>query len=170
MKKITLVFLVLLLPLIFAGCGQKNLVGENLEKKETASAECQDLCLKSTGICPSLMPLESCLSGCASWSDEAKEKISSASGCAELGSVAEYVSSAIPKMEEPKLAPAGNDCEAACANYVNKCLSLVPNATQALFQEGLVTCVGECSAWAQSKTNCMISAVDCESMTEVCGL
>jgi len=132
--------------------------------------DCQELCSKSVATCPSLLSKEDCESACSSWDDQAKEKISAASNCEELGSISEYIASLLPKMEEPDLAPAGNDCEAACANYVNKCLTLVPNATQALFQEGLSSCLGECASWSVAKINCMVSAVDCPSMTDVCGL
>jgi len=132
--------------------------------------DCQELCSKSVATCPSLLSKEDCESACSSWDDQTKEKISAASNCEELGSISEYIASLLPKMEEPDLAPAGNDCEAACANYVNKCLTLVPNATQALFQEGLSSCLGECASWSVAKINCMVSAVDCPSMTDVCGL
>ena len=78
--------------------------------------------------------------------------------------------SLIPEMNEPELAPAKNECESACVNYVNKCLTLVPNATQALFQEGLESCLNECAKWNGVKIDCMISAFNCEAMTDVCGL
>jgi|GEM_PF-2086185 coenzyme F420-reducing hydrogenase gamma subunit len=64
----------------------------------------------------------------------------------------------------------GNDCEAACANYANKCLSLVPNADQNLINQGLVSCMQECQAWPADKTGCMVQAIDCPAMTESCGL
>lgn len=62
------------------------------------------------------------------------------------------------------------DCEAACGNYVTACLTLVPNATEKLFEEGFDSCMSECAAWAPEKVECMIGALSCEAMTNVCGL
>jgi hypothetical protein len=63
-----------------------------------------------------------------------------------------------------------NDCVPACQNYVNRCLTLVPNATQSLFNQGMESCEFECKTWDNSKITCMERAMDCPSMTEVCGL
>lgn len=65
---------------------------------------------------------------------------------------------------------AGNGCELACSNYVNKCLTLVPNADQNLFDQGLASCQQECQGWSADKVGCLASALDCPSMTETCGL
>ncbi len=65
---------------------------------------------------------------------------------------------------------ASKDCEAACGHYVTACLTLVPNATQALFDDGYNSCLGECAKWSDNKVSCMITAFDCEAMTDVCGL
>ena len=78
--------------------------------------------------------------------------------------------SGIPNIEQPEGKVTSNDCELACVNYVNKCLALVPNADQALFNEGLSSCIGECASYSESKVNCLISAIDCPAMTEQCGL
>jgi len=63
-----------------------------------------------------------------------------------------------------------NDCEGACSNYTMKCLSLVPNADQNLFNEGLKSCVAECAKWKKEKVECILQASDCPAMTETCGL
>ncbi len=82
----------------------------------------------------------------------------------------EYSTGAVLQINEPDPMPAATACEEACANYVNKCLTLVPNATQALFDEGQTSCVQECATWESSKTECIRDVLDCESMTDICGL
>ncbi len=63
-----------------------------------------------------------------------------------------------------------NNCDTACKKYVDLCLTLVPNATESLFNEGHQSCLSECKSWNTEKINCMIKTVNCESMTDVCGL
>jgi uncharacterized protein YmfQ (DUF2313 family) len=46
----------------------------------------------------------------------------------------------------------------------------VPNATEALFNEGFDSCLTECANWNAQKVECMINAFNCEAMAEVCGL
>jgi len=65
---------------------------------------------------------------------------------------------------------AGNDCTAACENYVNKCLTLVPGAGETLFQQGRDSCMEACAQWTGEKTGCIATAASCEPMTDVCGL
>jgi hypothetical protein len=79
----------------------------------------------------------------------------------------EFVTSTV---NTPNLPPVANDCAKACSNYVRKCLTLVPNANQALFQEGQESCEQECASWNEEKIQCMINAPICEDMTYVCGL
>jgi hypothetical protein len=55
-------------------------------------------------------------------------------------------------------------------NYAIKCLTLVPNASDQLLDEGRESCGKECADWNNEKIDCMINAIDCESMTNVCGL
>jgi len=62
------------------------------------------------------------------------------------------------------------NCEAPCANYVNKCLTLVPGATQQLYVDGLNSCVKECGDWGVNKAECILNAENCTSMTEDCDL
>lgn len=62
------------------------------------------------------------------------------------------------------------DCESPCRNYIHKCLSLVPNADQNLFTQGLASCMEECRKWDDAKIQCMINATNCPAMTEICGL
>ncbi|MDD5751206.1 MAG: hypothetical protein PHS73_01655 [Candidatus Peribacteraceae bacterium] len=65
---------------------------------------------------------------------------------------------------------AGNNCAAACENYVRKCLTLVPGAGETLFQQGRDSCMEECAQWTDKKTDCIATAAGCEPMTDVCGL
>lgn len=62
------------------------------------------------------------------------------------------------------------DCESPCRNYIHKCLSLVPNAGQDLFSQGLESCMSECRSWGDKKNKCILNATNCEDMTLVCGL
>ncbi len=84
----------------------------------------------------------------------------------------EVVDLLIPEIQEPESVKNvdSSDCQFACANYVVKCLTLVPNASKDLLDEGLNSCMSECQRWNSQKTGCMIEAIDCESMTNVCGL
>ena len=61
-------------------------------------------------------------------------------------------------------------CDVACDNYVDQCLTLVPGATQQLFEDGLVSCMQECAAWEAEKIACIRDAQNCPSMTEECEL
>lgn len=72
------------------------------------------------------------------------------------------------RVNEP--AQAGNNCAAACENYVSKCLTLVPGAGETLFQQGRDSCMEECAQWTNEKTGCIETAASCEPMTDVCGL
>lgn len=78
------------------------------------------------------------------------------------------LSGSVVRVNEP--AQAGSNCEAACQNYVNKCLTLVPGANESLFQQGRDSCMEECAQWDSEKAGCIVSASDCPSMTDVCGL
>jgi hypothetical protein len=169
MKKAFLVVLIFVFTLVLSGCGKKQTVNEVIENN-TVNVECQELCENASGICPSLIIKNQCEASCGKWNDETRDKIKNANNCEELSSIEEVVDSLVPEINEPELDSAQNDCESACTNYVNKCLTLVPNATQALFQEGLESCVKDCAKWNGTKIDCMIQALDCPSMTEVCGL
>lgn len=169
MKKAFLVMLIFVFSIVLSGCGKKQTINQTIEN-DVVSAECQELCENASGVCPSLIIKNQCEVSCGKWSDETKDKIKNANNCQELSSIEEVVTSLIPVINEPELDQAQNDCESACTNYVNKCLTLVPNATQALFQEGLGSCVKDCAKWNMQKVDCMINAFDCESMTNVCGL
>ncbi len=46
----------------------------------------------------------------------------------------------------------------------------MPNTTQDLYEEGRLSCLDECTKWDGNKISCMENALDCPSMTEICGL
>lgn len=62
------------------------------------------------------------------------------------------------------------NCESACENYKTQCLQLVPGATQQLYKDGIESCMNECKDWSAEKTDCMATALDCTSMTDICEL
>jgi hypothetical protein len=148
----------------------------NLPKSEKQSGgmeldpRCEQMCDEAKSICPSLMQFADCAAQCADWSEEVKNKVAAAGTCRDLSNIPELVSALIPEMNAPEPINPSNDCEAACGSYVSKCLTLVPNATPALFEEGQSSCMDECAGWNAAKVECMISAFDCEAMTDVCGL
>jgi hypothetical protein len=175
MKKSILFLSVLVLMVTTTGCGQKAAV-VNTEDEQENGSECSNLCAQIEEICPDFLASKRCNSECESWDQEAMEKIRQASTCQELFVIPEIVSASapevmeIPELNDPELEEPASECEAACNNYVNQCLTLVPNATQALFQEGLSSCLEECAGWEETKVRCIKQAADCPSMTEVCGL
>ncbi len=146
--------------------------------QEVVSSECASLCEGAANACPSLIDEGKCLTGCEDSSEETKEYLSGAGDCEELMAKPELISDLITaETSEPKVsagtdkdADASQECEAACGRYVTACLTLVPNATPALFDEGYQSCLGQCAGWDGAKTECMIGAFDCEAMTEQCGL
>lgn len=137
------------------------------------ATECGRICAAAENACPSMIVFGDCESKCLRLSAEAKAHLEQADSCEKLASRPDLIVDLIvPEMNAPKL-PENNqnsDCEAACGSYVMKCLTLVPNATEALFQDGLNSCMEECAGWNAGKVDCMINAFDCEAMTDVCGL
>lgn len=137
----------------------------------TAGGDCAAICAKVSAACPSMANKEICLRNCTEFDEKTKNDAAAITSCEMLAQKPELVALlAIPETKNPELAPAKNDCQAACNNYVGKCLTLVPNAGQELFNEGLSSCLKECSGWETAKINCMSSAADCPAMTETCGL
>lgn len=137
----------------------------------SVAGECQEICAHSLEVCPSIQNTNQCESHCKTWSDDIKNSVKEAGDCVQLTNIPEFMLSLIPEITEPDpVQGSGSDCEKACNNYNSKCLTMVPNATQALFDERFASCMGECEAWNSSKIDCMATAGDCESMTNVCGL
>lgn len=61
-------------------------------------------------------------------------------------------------------------CENACANYYGKCMTFNPDLKPELMAQYINECIEECAKWDDKKKNCILEAIDCESMTDVCGL
>lgn len=167
---LSIVSVVVVGGLIYFGFNSKKST-EIVENTNTNEA-CVGLCNNTKSTCPSLMANSNCESSCNNWDDTVKEKVANASNCEALSAIPEVLATLIPEMNTPdvKEASNGNDCEMACSNYSVKCLSLVPNASQELYNEGLMSCINECKKWDDNKTSCILNAIDCESMTNVCGL
>lgn len=136
------------------------------------SFACADVCQKANKACPSLIDENNCNNNCTNLSEETKNHLQESTSCEEITSKPELIADLIiPEVANPKPVDRNaSECEAACGSYVGKCLTLVPNATQALFEEGQTSCELECENWNQSKVDCMINAFDCEAMTNICGL
>ncbi|MGB2631697.1 MAG: hypothetical protein WBC48_02165 [Minisyncoccales bacterium] len=138
---------------------------------EIAGGDCAAICAKVSVACPSMANKEICLQNCPGFDEKTKNDAGAIASCEMLAQKPELLALlAISEVKDPELAPAKNDCEAACNNYVGKCLTLVPNAGQELFSEGLSSCLKECAGWETVKVSCMVSAADCPAMTETCGL
>jgi hypothetical protein len=122
-------------------------------------------------MCPSLIDKNVCESKCPEMDSEKKDHLMQSQSCEELSQRQDLISDLlIPELNQPEKKVSTNDCEIACGAYVGKCLTFVPNATQALFDDGYNSCLQECETRDLNKVDCMVSAFDCESMTEICGL
>lgn len=136
------------------------------------TSACTDVCQKANQTCPSLINENNCNSKCDKLSTETKKHLQESTTCEQVTSKPDLiVDLIIPETATPKpIDKNASECEAACGNYVGKCLTLVPSATEALFADGLKSCLKECTSWNTNKTSCMINAFDCESFANVCGL
>ena len=133
---------------------------------------CADICQKAGQACPSLINENDCNSKCDKLTSETKKHLQESTTCEQITLNPDLIAELlIPEMDTPKpVDKNSSECEAACGSYVGKCLILVPNASEALFQQGQSSCEAECANWNDSKVDCMINAFDCEAMTNVCGL
>lgn len=142
-------------------------------KKEVISevSACSEVCSKANNYCPSLINKNICESKCSGLSEETKKHLINSSSCQELTEKPELIADLIiPEVNTPENINSSSDCELACSNYNIKCLSLVPGASQSLYNEGLMSCINECRKWDTEKTGCIMSAIDCPAMTDICGL
>jgi len=136
------------------------------------SSACAELCLQAHNACPPLINQTLCENECEGLDEEVKRHLQESSNCEEMSAKPELIADMlIPDVATPApIDNAANECEAACGSYVGKCLTLVPNATPELFDDGLSSCMSECADWDSQKVDCMINAFDCEAMTNGCGL
>jgi hypothetical protein len=146
----------------------------DLDGAIVVGTSCDTACAQAETACPSLIDETSCVTKCETMSAEAKEHLQNSSTCEALTARPDLISGVlIPDVADTSAYEAeaeGNGCEASCNNYVATCLSLVPNATQNLLSEGYDSCMSECAEWDSAKASCIATALDCPSMTEVCGL
>jgi hypothetical protein len=164
------IIIISIISVIVVGTSAFVLLNKNNDQNPT-NAKCTQICADANKVCPSLIEKNNCEINCPDFSQETKEYLANAKSCEQLTEKPELLAEVIiPKINPPEQNEASNDCESACANYVNKCLTLVPNANQSLFQEGLNSCIGECASYDDNKINCLIDATDCPAMTEQCGL
>lgn len=156
--------------LFFMTIDKANEQGGIIDQNDSA---CADVCRKASQACPSLINEGNCNAKCSNLSEEAKRHLEESDTCEEISSRPDLIADLIiPEINTPEPVGSSSDdgCEAACGSYVSKCLTLVPNATQALFEEGQASCMEACAGWDSGKVDCMVTAFDCEAMTEVCGL
>jgi len=149
MKKILLPLVVLALFLSSCATGAEN------------KSDCESKCEAISEMCSGAITYEECSNGCNGCGVAVLDEIEGEQDCSKIKDKMSQCNS--PKEES-------NNCEAACNNYNNRCLTLVPNADQKLFDQGYESCMVECKGWTVEKIECMEVAQDCPSMTEVCGL
>lgn len=144
----------------------------NISNSNPVISACTDICQQASKNCPSLINEENCNKKCSNLSEETKKHLQESTTCEQITSKPDLLVELLtPDIATPKpVDKNASECEAACGSYVGKCLTLVPNATPALFAEGQSSCEAECAGWSDSKVDCMINAFDCEAMTNVCGL
>jgi hypothetical protein len=160
---------------VVVGVAGVILMNKSDNSGEVVGAECVQICSQANEACPSLIDKTTCENKCSEFSDEVKDFLVDADSCEKLAQRPDLLSTVIvPEVNEPENLnsdkEASQDCEAACGKYVSACLTLVPNASEILFNDGYDSCLGECAKWNDSKVDCMINAFNCQAMTETCGL
>lgn len=133
---------------------------------------CADVCQKANQACPSLINQDDCNRKCDKFTEETKKHLQESTSCEQITSKSDLiVDLVVPEAVTPKpVKENASECEAACGSYTGKCLTLVPNLTEAMLNDGMDSCMKECASWDAKKIDCMINAFDCEAFTNVCGL
>ena len=145
-------------------------VGQLVEN-QLSSVSCDKICSHLKDVCnEDLIASDDCPTVCGTWSDEIKQMFLTMNDCEFLKAQIEGQAQVLAEEMVNKNNPNATKCDQACNNYVTRCLSLVPNASAELFEQGFDSCKGECAAWAVSKIECMIKANTCEAFTDTCGL
>ncbi|MBU0722306.1 hypothetical protein KKA93_02520 [Patescibacteria group bacterium] len=136
-------------------------------------SECSQLCASAKTACPSLIDQKTCETKCPKFSQETKEHLLGAKSCEALTQKPELISELlIPEIKKPEQKEVSSDCEAACGKYVMSCLTAEEMAIEVSSGAGgrYNSCLKKCSDWSADKIECMITAFDCEAMTDKCGL
>lgn len=161
-----ILFSFLSLVIVLSGCSKTANVID-----DSQTSDCTSICDNASNICPSLVDKNNCKSKCGDFAQDTKDHLKNSQSCEELSQKPDLIADLlIPTIDKPQEKAIINDCEAACNHYVLACLTLVPNATQSLFDDGYNSCLPECDKWDAKKVDCMINAFDCPAMTEQCGL
>lgn len=160
---------------VLSGAALLVLGSGSQEAPQVSGSSCSAACAQAHETCPSLIDTSTCDSACEKLSNEAREHLQTADSCEALTARPDLLADIlVPEVEGANeytdKATGSQDCEAACGHYVSACLTYVPSATEALYEEGYNSCLNECANWNAGKVDCMISAFDCEAMTNVCGL
>jgi hypothetical protein len=153
MKKILLALAVFGLVPFLSACVQ--------DVEVESGGDCVSKCEAVLETCSEVITYDECVNGCNACGVPFFDEITQESDCDNLRN---NISQCGSSNEE------GNDCDKACLNYNSQCLVHVPNADQDLYDQGYESCMDICKDWSLEKIECMEAALDCPSMTEVCGL
>lgn len=141
------------------------------DKVSTSTVSCSSVCDHLKNVCgDGSVVTEDCLTVCETWNDEIRQAMLLMDDCEFLLNQIENQAQVLAEQQANQANPNAAKCDQACNNYVSRCLTLVPNATPALFEEGFQSCKQECASWPVVKIDCMVSASSCEAFTDVCGL
>jgi hypothetical protein len=173
MKKFLLLSIFALSILGLSACGSEEPNPQSINEIPTDTAatttidprdnDCPAICETALPKCASLTEND-CLYKCQNATNVEKACLKNFKTCEELARNCRQASDADTKKTTD------NNCVAACNNYVLKCISQVPNATELLKKDAYNSCMGECSQWNTEKINCMSISPTCEGFTNQCGL
>lgn len=156
---------------VVAGVAGFILLNKN-NSQPPVDSECSQICADAKTACPSLIDQKNCETKCPNFSQKTKEHLLGAKSCEELTQKPELISELIiPEIKTPELKKASSDCEAACGYYGSLCMDALEMATElSNNQRKYNSCIQDCSSWSEDKVECILTAFNCEAMTEVCGL
>ncbi|HOX97071.1 MAG TPA: hypothetical protein PL066_01795 [bacterium] len=176
MKKILILSVFALSILSLSACGKEETPVQSIGDIPTDTAatiettttdprdnDCPAICETALPKCTSLTEND-CLYKCQNATNVEKACLKNFKTCDELARNCRQ-----PGNNETETS-SENNCPAACNNYVLKCISQVPSATEALEKDAYNSCMGECAKWDNEKINCMSISPSCEGFTNQCGL
>lgn len=171
MKKFLILSIFALSILSLSACGKaettpqtiNDIPTDNAATIETKSNDCPAICETALPKCVSLTEND-CLYKCQNATNIEKACLKNFQTCEELARNCR-------QPETTNTEKSGeNNCPSACNNYVLKCISQVPNATETLEKDAYNSCMVECAKWDNEKINCMSISPSCEGFTNQCGL
>lgn len=144
---------------------------DQLVEEKLTSVSCNKVCDHLKDACgDDLILAKDCSPVCDTWNDEIRQMFLTMNDCEFLKAQIQGQGQVLAEEMVNKNNPNSSKCDQACNNYTTRCLSLVPNASKELFEQGFDSCKGECASWNVSKIDCMIKANSCEAFTDTCGL